>query len=98
MAEWLSELSVGDWYVLAGEPFEIVGLDPAEELIQVQHYDGIIEEFDFDTWLALQAKPCAPPADYAGALGMDRDDYDGLQSDAEALHATDPLGSIDKLD
>lgn len=75
MAEWLSEMSVGQWYEAGGEPFEIVGIDAPAETVLVQHYDGTLEDFDFETWMALAARPCAPPEDYSGALDIERADY-----------------------
>ncbi|MGH8457577.1 MAG: DUF6763 family protein, partial [Stenotrophobium sp.] len=50
MAEWLREVSVGEWYQTDGEPFEIVGVDAKAEVVLVQHFDGTLEEFDFDSW------------------------------------------------
>ena len=75
MAEWLREVSVGEWYKTDCEPFEIVGVDAKAEIVLVQHFDGTLEELDFDTWTELSARPCAPPEDYSGALDLDRDDY-----------------------
>ncbi|SEQ50644.1 hypothetical protein SAMN04488038_107111 [Solimonas aquatica] len=75
MAEWLRELSVGQWFETGGEPFEIVGIDIPAELVLVQHYDGTLEDFDFETWMTLAASPCAPPEDYSGALDIGPEDY-----------------------
>ncbi|MGH8447519.1 MAG: DUF6763 family protein [Solimonas sp.] len=75
MAEWLNELAVGQWFETHGEPFEVVGLDAQAEMVLVQHYDGTLEDYDFETWMALAARPCAPPEDYSGALDIEPDDY-----------------------
>lgn len=75
MAEWLRDVSVGDWYEAEGDRFEIVGVDAQAELVLVQHFDGSLEDLDFDQWLALDAEPCAPPEDYSGALDLDLADY-----------------------
>lgn len=76
MAEWLREMSVGEWFSVGDDPFEIVGIDAKAGLVLVQHFDGALEEFDFDSWLDLSARPCAPPEDYSGALDIERDDLD----------------------
>lgn len=81
MAEWLQDMSVGQWFQREGQPFEIVGIDVDAEIVLVQHFDGTLEEIDFDSWLELNAQPCAPPEDVTGALDITPDDYD-LQSDA----------------
>jgi hypothetical protein len=76
MAEWLREMSVGEWYESGDKPFEIVGIDAKAGLVLVQHFDGSLEEFDFDSWLEIAARPCPPPEDYTGALDIDHDDVD----------------------
>ena len=75
MAEWLREMSVGEWFEAGGEPFEIVGVDTKAEVVLVQYFDGTLEEFDFDSWLELAARPSVPPEDYSGAMDIDREDY-----------------------
>lgn len=97
MAEWLGEVSVGAWYQAGGEPFEIVGLDPKTEIVLVQHFDGTLEELDFDAWAELAARPCAPPEDYSGALDIERDDYglDLEDSGARLGRWDNPLDHID---
>lgn len=98
MAEWLRDMSVGQWFQTDGEPFEIVGLDTAAEIVLVQHFDGTLEEIDFETWVDLNAQPCAPPEDYSGALDIGRDDY-GLESEGVnpgAAHWDNPVDLIDQ--
>ena len=94
MAQWLRDVSVGEWYETDGEPFEIVGLDSKGEIVLVQHFDGTLEEFDFDTWTELNARPTAPPEDYSGALDIEKADY-GLEPDEP--FSPDTHGSIDDL-
>ncbi|MFT4047186.1 MAG: hypothetical protein QM661_10905 [Solimonas sp.] len=75
MAEWLGGLVVGQWFETENGPFEVVGVDSDAEMVLVQHYDGTLEDYDFETWMSLAARPCAPPEDYSGALDIERDDY-----------------------
>ena len=74
MADWLRELSVGDWYTAGGEPFEIVAVDIGNGSVLTQAYDGTLEEYGFDEWMELGAKPAAPPEDWSGALDVDKPD------------------------
>ena len=94
MAEWLREMSVGEWFTAGADPFEIVGIDAKAGLVLVQHFDGALEEFDFDSWLDLSARPCAPPEDYSGALDIERDDLD---YDSPNLQRLDSDSLIDDL-
>lgn len=97
MAQWLSDMSVGQWFTTPQALFEIVGLDADQELVLVQHYDGTLEEFDFDVWLDLAAAPCAPPEDLEGAFDAQRDDF-GLEDDRGRAELRDtPLDHLDEL-
>jgi len=98
MAEWLRDMSVGQWFQTVGEPFEIVGIDPAAEIVLVQHFDSTLEEIDFDSWVELNAQPCAPPEDYSGALDIGRDDYrlDSESSLQTSARWDNPLDLLDQ--
>ena len=77
MADWLGGLAVGDWYQapsVGDEPFEIVAVDVENEAVLVQHFDGTLEEFDFDSWMEMGARPAAPPEDPSGAMDLDKRD------------------------
>jgi hypothetical protein len=100
MAEWLREPSIGHWFRTEGEPFEIVGVDAGAEIVLVQYFDGTLEEIDFDTWQEIEAKPCAPPEDYSGALDIEREDY-GMERDDIAPRSgrwDNPLDLLDLKD
>lgn len=100
MAEWLGEPAVGQWYETDHGPFEIVGVDPDAEVVLVQHFDGTLEDFDFETWMALAARRCAPPEDYSGALDIEPDDYVELDEAVAMRHGRgdNPLDLIDLQD
>lgn len=96
MAEWLREVSIGEWFEAGKDPFEIVGIDTDAEVVLVQHFDGSLEDLDFDSWLALDARPCAAPEDYSGALDLARDDYDPMASERSGHGRLDnPVDQID---
>lgn len=93
MAEWLREVSVGEWYEAGDQPFEIVGIDAKAGVVLVQHFDGSLEEFDFDSWLEMAARPCPPPEDYTGALDIDHDDVDYASDGRVGGSYLDQLGA-----
>lgn len=67
---------IGDWYETAtGEAFEVVALDPEEGTLEIQYFDGAIEEIELETWLELDLRPIQPPEDYSGSLDISREDY-----------------------
>ncbi len=76
MAQWLQDLSIGDWYEADGDTFEIVGIDTQAEIVLVQHFDGSLGEIEFGVWMELAAQSCAAPEDVSGAFDLDREDLD----------------------
>lgn len=100
MADWMGGVAVGDWYQAASigeEAFEIVAVDVENEVVLVQHFDGTLEEFDFDAWMELGARPAAPPEDYSGAIDLDKRDAvpdNDLASGGERWE--DPLDLLDQ--
>lgn len=69
--------AVGEWYQAPPDPpFEVVAVDPESETIEVQYFDGTLEEFDFDTWAGLALVAAAEPEDISGAFDLQSDDVD----------------------
>jgi hypothetical protein len=92
-------LEIGTWFqTLEGDYLEVVAYDPDEKTIEVQFYDGTIEEYDLETWSALHLRPAEPPEDWSGSLDLSGDDY-GVDLDRPAgeLHIN-PLDELDKAD
>jgi len=72
--------SVGDWYATpSGDTFEVVAYDPDEESVEIQYFDGAVEELDLETWLEINASAIEAPEDWSGALDLTRED--GLLED-----------------
>lgn len=66
---------VGDWYMApSGETFEVIAYEPGEETVEIQYFDGSLEELELDVWLETNAQPVEPPEDYSGSLDMMRED------------------------
>ncbi len=77
-------INVGHWYRTAdGEKLEVVAYDHEEGVIEVQFYDGTVEEYDHDDWEELEVAVIAPPEDWAGSYDVSRDDY-GVDLDKPA--------------
>ena len=75
---------VGAWYQTAeGNYLEVVAQDREEGTIEVQFYDGAVEEYDKDSWNTLLLRPAEPPEDWSGSLDLVKDDY-GVDLDRPA--------------
>lgn len=74
-------IEIGAWYRGRGtDPFEVVALDMDAETIEIQYYDGSVEELDFEGWLELGASPTAGPDGFEGALDLAHEDLSSLDS------------------
>lgn len=90
------EPRIGDWYQsINGDKFEIVALDEDEATLEIQHYDGAVEEIDFDTWEEMELISIEPPEDWSGSYDLERDDY-GV--DLELTGPTEHMNPFDEID
>ena len=63
--------TIGNWYRIQGsESFEVVAFDEDDGTIELQYFDGTVEEMDLEDWNAEKE---------AGALGYG-DDEDRRQT------------------
>ncbi|MEJ2611056.1 MAG: hypothetical protein P8179_13470 [Candidatus Thiodiazotropha sp.] len=92
-------IRIGNWFKnVSGDKFEVVAHDIAEGVIEVQFYDGTVEEYDLDDWEELEATPTAPPKDWAGSYDLSRDDY-GVDLDQPAGNIiSNPLDHLEDRD
>lgn len=76
---------IDQWYqyVDSGELMRVVALDKSEGLIEVQKFDGSLEEMDKEAWGELHLQFAEPPEDWTGPYDDAdlEDSYDSTQSD-----------------
>ena len=72
---------VGDWYRSHGQTFEVVAIDDTEQVIDIQHADGDLEEIEFEDWTTR----CR-----AGSLAA-------VEEAPESLHASTDIEPEDQL-
>jgi Family of unknown function (DUF6763) len=94
---------IGDWYRLhGGESFEIVAVDDDDGTVDIQYFDGTVEEMDLDDWETHWAdgamEAVEAPEDWSGSVDVERRDEDGRVSEPfgedRDLRAS-PLDGID---
>jgi hypothetical protein len=89
---------IGNWYRHEnGNLFEVVALDEKDATIEIQYYDGTIEELDLDTWEQLEIEESEAPDDCSGSLDADDEDR-GEISDSPNEDFADPLDFLDRQD
>lgn len=89
---------IGKWFRRPGGAiFEVVAIDEGDQTIEVQLFDGTIDEFDLDRWPDLLAIEVSAPEDWSGSVDMDPEDDAGRRSDELPSGFHDPLSFLDKL-
>ncbi len=84
---------VGNWYrnQESGTDFEVVAVDEDGQTVEIQYFEGEVEELDVDAWYELVLEPGEPPEDCSGALDdPERDDVDAGRTPG-SHHRSDPL-------
>lgn len=62
---------IGGWYRdQADQIFEVVALDEEEDQIEIQYFEGEIDELDLEAWNALGVESIPPPEDWSGAFDL----------------------------
>lgn len=94
----LTELSIGHWFTKEdGQAFEIVAIDEKNGTIEIQHFDGAIEEVEAASLLEERWKAIAAPEDWSGSLDLERQDY-GVDTGELYAHEWDMATPLDRLD
>jgi hypothetical protein len=91
--------AVGRWYdpLDKGGLFQVVAIDQDSKTIEIQEFDGNLDEVDFDEWRQMMVEEAAPPEDWTGPVDdVEADDLgysdvpaeEGLSEPIENLVAT----------
>lgn len=72
---------VDQWYAHhdKGQRFVVTAIDEDADTVEVQHFDGDIEEFSLDEWRELDIEISEAPENWAGALDIDEQDDLGTE-------------------
>lgn len=91
--------TIGDWYQKpGGDLFEVVALDDSDGTIEIQYFDGTVEEVDNDGWFDMGALAAVAPEDYSGSLDITSEDYVARVDIAGGKDWGDPLDYLDQSD
>lgn len=86
---------VGNWYqhLDKGQQFQIVALDDNFGTIEVQYFDGAIDELDRTEWAQLPIELIEQPEDFSGSIDVvEPDDLGGTNvTDTEPEDWSAPL-------
>ena len=90
---------IGHWYRRTnGNLLKVVAVDEDDATIEVQFFDGTIDEVDVDTCNSLLLERVGAPEDWSGSVDMDPEDFSGTESGEMPPGYHDPLSFLDKTD
>lgn len=80
---------IGDWYRRPDrrQPFRVVAYDADTETVEVEYFDGTVDEWPLEHWLALDIVGVASPLSWTGPF----DDLEAEDVADDAVHG--PPGS-----
>ena len=82
-----------------GSLFEIVAIDRDDATIEVQHFDGTVEEIDLESWEEQEFEEAQPPEDWTGSVDVEPEDYESEREvNATGGLWSDPLTSLDRAE
>ena len=88
---------VGDWYRrINGALVEVVAIDRDDGTIEVQHFDGTVEEFELEGWHDQEFEEARAPEDWTGSVDVEPEDYEAEREVPAAPVWGDPLMSLDR--
>jgi hypothetical protein len=88
---------VGKWYARpGGDSFEIVAIDGDDGTIEIQYFDGTIEELDFDEWREDEIVSASPPEDWTGSVDVEPEDTENEFDAVPGVNGSSPFEAIDR--
>lgn len=88
---------VDNWYLHLdkGQRFYVTAIDDDSGTVEIQHFDGDIEEIDMDQWYEMDIEPSVEPENWSGAMDIGaRDDFGTEITDTRARDWNEPLDEI----
>jgi hypothetical protein len=84
---------VGNWYSHRdkGETFQVVALDEDSGTIEIQDFDGGIDEIDVDEWRQFTVASAAPPDDWGGSVDDVEPDEFGYTDLTDDIGSGNPI-------
>ena len=85
---------VGNWYAHLdkGQRFTVTALNEADSTVELQHFDGDLEEISLSDWYDLEIELSEEPENWSGALDISEvDDFGTAVTDTTTDDWSEPL-------
>ena len=87
---------VGLWYnhLDKGDLFQVVALDEQSGTIEIQEFDGDLDEIDLEEWRQMTIEAAAPPEDWTGPVDELEPDDRGYSDTSFEERGTEQLEAV----
>ena len=85
---------IDQWYrhLDKGQRFFVTAVDEDANTVEIQHFDGDIEEYDWNEWFGLKIETIEQPEDWTGPVDdIERDDLGYSETDMTEEDWAEPL-------
>ena len=94
---------IGNWYRIQGsDSFEVVAFDEDDGTIELQYFDGTVEEMDIEDWEAQwedgAIEAGEAPEDWTGSVDVEPEDDTARSADGYEGERDLRASGLDKLD
>ncbi len=88
--------SIGQWFRRPnGSLLEVVAIDEGDSTVEIQFFDGTIDEVEIEAWPDQMLTEVAAPEDWSGSVDMDPEDYVGKAPGDPHTGYHDPLAFLE---
>ncbi|HNP37224.1 MAG TPA: hypothetical protein PKK10_15345 [Woeseiaceae bacterium] len=89
---------IGQWFRRPGGTlFEVVAIDEDSRTVEIQQFDGTIDELDIERWPDLLLAEANAPEDWSGSVDMEPDDFSNGNNNDLPNGYHDPLAFLDRI-
>ena len=83
-----------------GQLFQVVAMDDEDGFVELQNFDGDVDEVDMDTWYGMPLDPAEPPEDWTGPVdNLEPDDVgyeEGAMGARERVESLEEIGGLEE--
>ena len=95
--------TIGNWYrIQGGDSFEVVAIDDDDGTIELQYFDGTVEEMDIEDWEAQwedgALETGEAPEDWTGSVDVEPEDDVARSTEGYEGERDLRASGLDKLD
>ena len=85
-------------YPAKAQKFKVTALDDHAATVEIQYFDGNIDELDVDTWYDLDIERVEEPEDWTGPMdSIEKDDPNAVDTEMQREDWEEPYQEVDEM-